>query len=45
VLGSRPSSATGRRGPSVANDDDLRVRSPIDEELLAVIRSLLLDRS
>ena len=46
VLSSRPSSATGRRGPSVANDDDLRAfRSPIDiEELLTVVRSLLLGR-
>lgn len=46
VLGSRPSSATGRPGPSVANDDDLRaVRGPRDiDELLTVIRSLLLDR-
>jgi curved DNA-binding protein CbpA len=46
VLGPRPSSATGRRGPSVANDDDLwsvRVRGDI-EELLTIVRSLLLGR-
>jgi len=46
VLGSPPSSAVGPPGSAVANDDDLRaVRSLIDiEELLAVIRSLLLER-
>jgi curved DNA-binding protein CbpA len=46
VLGSRTSSATGRPGPSVANDEDLRaVQGPRDiEELLTVVRSLLLDR-
>ncbi len=46
VLGSRPSSAAGRAGPAVANDDDLwsvRVRGDI-EELLTIVRSLLLGR-
>ena len=46
VLGSRPSSAAGRAGPAVANDDDLwSVRGRRDiEELLTVVRSLLLGR-
>ena len=46
VLGSRPSSASGRPGPAIANDDELRpVRGPGDiEELLNVVRSLLLGR-
>jgi curved DNA-binding protein len=43
VLGSRPSSAAGRAGPAVANDDDLwSVRGYGDiEELLTIVRSLL----
>lgn len=47
VLGSRPSSAAGRAGPAVANDDDLwsvRGRGDIEEELLTIVRSLLLGR-
>ena len=44
VLGSRPSSASGRSGRPTANDDDLpSVRGPGDiEELLTLVRSLLL---
>ena len=46
VLGSRPSSAAGLRGPAVVTDGELRpVRGPGDiEELLTVVRSLLRGR-
>ena len=46
VLGSRPSSAAGRPGLAVGNDDELRlVRGPGDiDELLTVVCSLLFGR-